>query len=137
MARTTVDNVEGIIDIDSGISLTPFIEVANRMVTDVVVAGYDSYTAVQLELIERWLTAHFYHIRDPRATDEKAGAVSVRYQSKVDLGLDVTHYGQMAMRLDFYGSLAALNERIKKGGVRSVGITYLGTVPETYTEDET
>jgi len=136
MARTTVDAVEGIIDIDSGISLTPFIEVANAMVTTHCSEKNSDYTATELELIERWLSAHFYHIRDPRAESEKAGSVSAKYQSKVDVGFSTTHYGQMAMRVDYYGGLAALDMRIKKGRVASVGVTYLGTEPTTY-DDET
>jgi len=131
MARTTVDNVEAIIEIDSGISLTPFIEVANALVTEVCASVTDSsgdlvYDATRLELIERWLTAHFYHIRDPRAESEKAGSVSTKYQSKVDLGFDVTHYGQMAMRIDTNSGLARLNESSKKGKSKTVSLSWLG-----------
>jgi len=141
MARTTVDNVEAIIDIDSGISLTPFIEAANALVTQCCSTATDAdgdlvYTATNLELIERWLSAHFYHIRDPKAKVEKAGSVSAEYRTAVKIGFDNTHYGQMAMRLDWNGGLAALNDQVNKGTRgQSVGIYYLGTEPTTYTDD--
>lgn len=138
MARTTVDNVEGIIDIDSGISLTPFIEAANALVTERCAAATDSdgnafHDSTRLELIERWLAAHFYHIRDVRPNIERADDVSQTFRSRVDLGFDLTHYGQMAMRLDTSGSLAQLNEMIKKGTKRKVSLSWLG---KTKTEQQ-
>lgn len=133
MARTTSESVSEIIEVDSTISLTPFIEAANALVTEC--CSTDDYDDTRLELIERWLSAHFYAIREARTTQERVGPVSESYQSRVDLGFDVTHYGQMAMRLDTAGGLAALNEQIKKGGKGVAKIEWLGTEDET-TEDE-
>lgn len=130
--RTTVEAVGLIIDVDSGISLTPFIEVANALVTKHCVDG--AFTVAELELVERWLAAHFYCVRNPRTTQERAGSVGEGYQSRVDLGFDVTHYGQMAMRLDWSGALSKLNEQAKSGGRITAGITWLGT--ETTTTEE-
>ncbi len=129
MARTTASAVEGIIEIDAKISLTPFIELANALVTQCCTGDSVeiTYTDAILELIERWLSAHIYTNRDPRAISEKAGPVSERTQSKVDLGFDTSHYGQTAMRIDYQGGLSALNEQIKSGGVSTVGATWLGT----------
>jgi len=130
--RTTYAAVAKIIEVDLTITtdLVPFIEAANQLVTDVC-GNYDSddqYDAGKLELIERWLAAHFYAIRDPRAKSEHAGPVGAGYQSKVDLGLDVTHYGQMAKRLDTVGGLAELDERLKKGKrIITPSLTWLGT----------
>jgi len=123
--RTDSTAVEGIIEVDSSISLTPFIEVASSLVDSVCAAS--GYTAARLELIERWLAAHFYAIRDPRKDSEKAGPVSEKNQYKVDLGFDVTTYGQMAMRVDYEGNLAALNERVKSGQKRRIGVIWLVT----------
>jgi hypothetical protein len=130
--RTTAEAVGLIIDVDSGISLTPFIEVANALVTKHCVDG--AFTVAELELIERWLSAHFYAIRDPRTTQERAGSVGESYQSQVGLGFDVTHYGQMAMRLDWSGALALLNEQTKKGGRVTASVTWLGTEDVTTSE---
>ena len=123
--RTTDEAVEGIIEVDAAIPLTPFIEAASHLVTKVCVnTGYD---AVDLELIERWLSAHMYAIRDPRYLVERAGSVLAEYRSKVDLGFDVTHYGQQAMRLAYNGELAKLNEKIKQGKVQTIGVNWVGT----------
>ena len=131
MARTTTSNVVGIIEIDSGISLTPFIEVANALVTEVCAAATDSdgdlvYDATRLELIERWLSAHFYHQRDPKASREEVDDVASTYRSIVEIGFNNTHYGQMAMRIDTNGGLARLNEAAKAGKSTTVSLSWLG-----------
>lgn len=134
MTRTTADNVKGIIEVDEDNipDLSPFIDSANELVTEC--CGSAGYTATRLELIERWLAAHFYAIRDPRAVSETAGPVSARYQSKVDIGLHVTHYGQHALALDTEGGLAALNRRIQTGQAKpSAGLTWIGV--EDWDED--
>lgn len=107
MPRTTSDLVKGICEVDVSIDLTPFITAANALVTEACVpAGYD---ANRLELIETWLAAHFYSIRDPRTIMEKAGEVFEQYENKVALGLNITRYGQQAMLLDTSHALAALS----------------------------
>lgn len=125
MARTTDAAVQGIIDHDATISLTPFIEIANDLVTDLCTDS--GYTAAKLELIERWLSAHFYHILDPQVVSEKAGPVGVNYQQKVDLGFNQTRYGQQAMRIDTAGNLAALDKRAKEGSLDPVQFFWAGT----------
>ena len=133
MARTTSILVGGIIELDASITVTPFIDTANAFVTECCAgAGYD---AARLELIERWLAAHCYTVRDMRAESEKAGPVSEKKQSKVDLGFDTSHYGQMAMRLDTKGGLARLNESSKSGGGTPVGVSWLGTEDDYNIED--
>jgi len=123
--RTTSAAVGGIIELDASITVTPFIEAANALVTEC--CGDAGYTTTQLELIERWLSAHIYTVRDMRAESEKAGSVSQKLQSRVDLGFDSSHYGQMAMRLDYEGGLAQLNEQIKNGKQQSITVTWMGT----------
>ena len=123
--RTTDTAVGKIIELNSSIDVTPFIEIASALVDSVCVPL--TYTGTQLELIERWLSAHFYAIRDPRAKREKAGPVSQEVQSDVKAGLNVTHYGQMAMTADFKGGLASLDKSTQEGKSRTIGIQYLGT----------
>lgn len=119
--RTTSVAVEGIIEVDANIPLTPFIETASSLVDDVAAADSPP-NSTRLELIERYLSAHFYTLRDPRPTSEKAGPVASSYQSKVDLGLNTSHYGQMAISLDPTGTL----KRASSG--RKIGATcWLGT----------
>ena len=123
--RTTSAAVTLIIEVDATISLTPFIETANALVTEH--CSTDDYDATRLELIERWLSAHMYTIRDMRAESEKIDTASQKKQSAVDIGFDTSHYGQMAMRLDTAGGLSQLNEQMKKGTSQIVSATWLGT----------
>lgn len=119
--RTDSTAVQGIIEVDVTIDLDPFIETANALVTEVCVPlGYDG---VRLELIERWLSAHFYAIRDPRAKTEQAGEVQESFWGKIDLGFNQTREGQMAMLLDTKGGLKALDAN---GGVKP-GMFWGGT----------
>lgn len=126
MARTTNALVEGIIEVDSAISLTPFIGAANSIVTQCCTNLTNDYSVDDLQQIETWLAAHFYTTRDPRAEREKAGPVEEKFQSAVALGFNTSHQGQMAMRLDFHGGLAALNNKILKGSFKVPGLSYLG-----------
>lgn len=133
--RTTEEAVEGILDTYDGFSLTPFIDTAQELVEEVCASDEvdPAYSLVRLELIERWLAAHFYCIRDPRTTTDQIGQLQESYQSKVDLGFDVTHYGQQAMRLDTNGGLAVLNNSVKEtevtlpAGKPKTSVTWLGT----------
>jgi len=135
MARTTLALVSGIIEVDASIvadeaAFAPFASIANELVTEACTGdnGPDTdYTDARLILVETWLAAHFYTNRDPRVTQEKASSVSQSVQSKVDLGLATSHYGQTAMRLDTNGGLAKLNAQTKKGGKPTVGVAWLGT----------
>lgn len=132
MARTTAEQVELIIEVDATISTTPFIELANELVTEACTGSNGpsiEYTEARLEVIERWLAAHFYTVRDPRAESESAGSASAKFQSAVDLGFDSSHYGQTAMRLDTNGGLARINERAKRGSGK-IGVAWLGTKSE-------
>lgn len=135
MPRTTMAQIAGIIELDSEIvpdeaAMLPFIEIANELVTECCTGSKGptvAYSDTRLELIERWLAAHFYTQRDPRYTNESAG-VSVGYQSTVALGFDNSHYGQQAMRLDTNRGLAVVNENTKKG-LRRPSAFWLGTKP--------
>lgn len=110
-------------------SLTPFIEAASQLVERACTIAVDEegaayYTDAELEMIERWLSAHFYQVAVTPVDSERAGSVGVGYRSKVDLGLNLTHYGQQAMMLDTAGGLKALNDQT--GGF-TAGMTWLGT----------
>ena len=135
MARTTLALVEGIIEVYTGITLTPFITAANMLVTQCCTDLTDDYTTAELVIIETWLSAHFYTVKDMRAEMERAGSVQEKVQSKVDLGFDTSHYGQTAMRLDYHGGLGKLNEQIKKGEVKQLNFTWVGTEKPTADDD--
>lgn len=117
MARTTDELVAGVIEVDEDIVLDPFINLAAAIVTEHCEPP-GTLDEARLTEIETWLAAHFYTVRDPRASSEGAGPVNQSFQSRVDLGLATSHYGQTAMILDSTGKLAALNAAMTKGGKR-------------------
>jgi len=139
--RTSKTNIAAIIELDDSIipndaAMLPFITLANELVTEFCTGDNGpetAYTDERLELIERWLSAHFYTNRDPRVTNEKAGSVGAAYQSSVALGFSTSHYGQTAMRIDTNGGLARLDKEMKNGGKTRAKVSWLGT---SCTEEE-
>lgn len=128
MPRTTPAAVRSIAKIKASITdaaLAVFIEAANSIVTRLcLLSGYDDPT---LELIERWLAAHFYHVFDPRRVDEKVDVLSATYEGKSGMNLNFTRYGQQAMLLDTAGNLAMLQREITQGRRVIKGtIAYIG-----------
>lgn len=129
--RTTDEAVEAIIDVDEDIELTPFIAAASSLVDYIAADDAGALLAdSQLLIIETWLSAHFYAVRESRLLREEIGEVRVTYQSKVDLNLAVTHYGQMAMTLDTSGVLKNLNNPKSTNKAVTAGVYWLGTDPE-------
>lgn len=141
--RVTAAQVRKIIQIDtatvnkSAVDLDEFIDTANELVTEKCAPA--GYTTSRLASIEKWLAAHFYCVLSPRTTMEKVGSIRQQFEDKVDLGLDLTRYGQMAMRLDTAGGLALMNNAMKtqkgllpgpSGKTIKPGIRWMGTIPE-------
>lgn len=125
MALTDEELVGGIIELDEDIDLEPFMDAAHYFIEKVVT--HESYTVADKTMIETWLAAHLYAVRDPRSFKEYAGDVGVTYQSKVDLGFDVTQYGQQAMRMDIHGGLARLNKQaMDPATVQRIQVLYIG-----------
>lgn len=127
--RTTPALVEGIIQTQIGIDLTPFIAAANELTTDVCgSSGYsDGYVNSKMELIERWLSAHFYTVFDNQLAAAKAGSVSAHFQYKVDYGLRSSMYGQNAIFMDTAGNLAALTNTDAVKRVIKISVSWLGS----------
>ena len=122
MPRTTEELVGGIVELDEEVPVDPFIDAANYLVTAVCAPHYVDNTV--LERIERWLAAHFYSIRIPLAGQSTVDVLTEQFGTyqKLDLGLDLTPYGQQAKLLDVGGYLAALdnNQQTVKKTKRSV-----------------
>lgn len=113
-------------------TLTPWIDSAESIVDDVCIDSDDyTYTDGKLELIKRWLSAHCYCILSPQAKFKSAGKVQKSTDSKVDLGLNQTRYGQTAMLMDTNGLLAAYNKRMTEtGGIKvTPSVAWLGSYP--------
>lgn len=127
--RTTSTLVEGLVQVQAGIDLAPFIATANEIISEI--CGNSSYTdgyiGSRMELLERWYAAHLYTINDNQLAAAKAGTVSVAYQYKVDYGLKNSMYGQQVMILDTKGNLAKLQNTVQVQRKIKCDITWLGT----------
>jgi hypothetical protein len=137
VSRTTAALVEAIVEVQTGIDPQPFIDFASELLTDVCtsanpdwrehfVAYTDGYIGSRMELIERWLAAHFYTIFDNQLSSAKAGSVAVGYQYKIGLGLKSSRYGVAAMTLDTYRLLAKLDNAVEKERRVKVSVGWLG-----------
>lgn len=121
-ARTTVAKVREILtELDSGTVITVHIDTANELTTEAAVTDGPTpgYSSDRLELIERWLAAHFVAVaqQEMRVSAERAGPVGQNFKFSTDLGLNNTIYGQQAIRLDTHGGLSRLEKRSKEGSV--------------------
>lgn len=136
MPRTTAAKVQGVLqgdyDAEGAPSLTPFIETATSLTDEVATkaaAKGVSLGSARLELIERWLAAHFYAVSDqPFASNVTKGAEAV-YQGKTGMGLESRFYGQHAMLLDTSGVLRAMNSPAGRASA-----AWLGKAPSEQTD---
>lgn len=121
MARTTPERVRDVIQVDSSIDLTRFIETANALVSYVVTVDSTLPTNL-LVAIETYLAAHFYALRDQQLESTQIGEASDRYQTgDKGRGLYATDWGANAVALDPSGVLAGIAEGIKRAGVVWMG----------------
>lgn len=126
--RTTDAKVRDILGSDDeSIKTTPFIETANSLVTNYIVTACGAtYNATQLELIERWLAAHYYEVNDRRLSEENTGRAGGVFEGKTEMGFNSTRYGQSVLDLDYEGCLANLSAN---QGKRTIGGKWQGTKP--------
>ena len=94
-----------------------FIATANLIIENSLNTGAYDYTVDELIDIERYLSAHFCALKEPRAAAEKVDVLSLTYQGKTGMALDATHYGQTAKMLDRHGVLQNI------GAIRLATIT--------------
>jgi len=135
--RVTVTEVRQLYAFDTAIvdaDATIFINAAH-ILTDRVNTVGGMTDAAQLKEIERWLSAHLIAIRDPQAASEKADVVSQNFQYRVDLNLNQTRYGQMAIILDTTGTLAKLNKMASTGKGTTVSLNARGPVSDSEIRD--
>jgi hypothetical protein len=114
-ARTTSNSVKALLlrqyDANAAPSLTPFIDTATVLVDRMVAEDADGLlTAAELELIERYLAAHFYLHSDQALMSKSTGGASGSFQGQTGIGLDGSQYGQTAKRLDVTGYLVRMDQ---------------------------
>lgn len=121
--RTTSDNVKGVLRLGSeggdyddvaNPSLTPYIATANAITSRVYTCSVQkklTLSTTELELIERWLAAHFYAMSDQTYAQRSTQGASGSFQGQTGMGLEATKYGQTALAVDYSGCLTAINKR--------------------------
>ena len=125
--RTTGTLVRQVIEVDSSFTddnLIPFITLANELVTEKCLP--EGYSDNRLQLIETWLAAHFYGIRDKQIASEGVKGITAAYQSSIGKFLMGTMQGQQALALDTNGALARMNQAMVTGASQTVGVLSLG-----------
>jgi hypothetical protein len=110
----TEDQVTRIILFDAARipEVQPFIDDAVIMLTNIIGTALDTAT---FDLVTRYMAAHLIAISDPRVNMEKVKSLQVRYDTKLDKGLGITHFGTMAMMLDSSGKLSQWNTQVVSG----------------------
>jgi len=117
--RATEAQVKEIIDTSlTEEEVSPFLKVANQMVTDLV--SDEGYASGTLQEIERWLAAHFVAIRDPRVAKEKIGDAQADYHGKSGMSLNFTPYGQQVMVIEYKGKIAAAVMAMRPAEIKAI-----------------
>lgn len=101
--------------------LSPFIAAANAIVTSHL-EGAPELGASLLKEIERWLSAHFVAIRDPRVKMEQVGTTSSIEYVLGTSGFDSTPYGVQAVLMDVSGRLKNLGKARAEFKTVSLGL---------------
>lgn len=133
--RTTERAVKGLLlsnyDNSSNPSLQPFIDTAASLVDRIEIADdKGSMSSSSLELVERYLSAHFYAHADPFLSSKSTGGASGQFQGRTDVGFDATLYGQTAKRLDVTGTLVTLDQPLRP----KASCNWLGLVRDDQTD---
>lgn len=114
--RTTESAVKAILGdhYDGSSSLLPFIDTATILVDRIDLADTaGEMTDAALEMVERYLSAHFYTHADMIAQSRSTGGASGSFQGQTQMGFDATLYGQTAKRLDTTGTLVNLDQPLR------------------------
>ena len=91
-----------------------FIESAAAIVARVIECAARkgiTLTDEEIELLERWLSAHLYTMSDKALTTKSTLSASGSFHGQTGMGFEASLYGQTAIRLDPSGCLAAIDKR--------------------------
>ena len=99
--------------IDTSLTTTAFITAANLTVNNYL--GGTDLDDDTLKEIERWLSAHFVAIRDPKIRSEGMGKATQVYEvGLMGKSLEFTSWGQQVLLLDSSGKLRNAGKRASK-----------------------
>lgn len=116
MARTTVERVRRTLgkpgaDVELEIE-TAAVWVDSRL-ADVRADGSScTYSDAELEIIERYMAAHLWAVANPAVRREEVDTEVVEYESKVDVSLNLTRFGQQILMLDRCRRLTSVRLRL-------------------------
>ena len=131
--RTTASAAQVLVeDCNTALDWTPFLVTASNVVDWLVLEDMTSQldTTTQ-ELIERWLTAHFYGQFDRQMAYRSTGQASGQYMGQTTMSFLGTPWGQVACDLDRTGRLAQRAKDTAEGRRRVAGLTWNGTCYES------
>lgn len=122
MARTNPGAVQGILgdNYGSGIQgstppdLQQFIDAATVIIDRVLISALNKgkpLTIKEAELVERWLSAHFYQMNDPGYVSRSTSGASGSFDGGTGEGFEGTRYGRMAIRLDYSNTLRNIDKQ--------------------------
>ena len=115
----------------------PYMEAAGVMIDRMIECATErgiTHSTAELEIIERWLSAHFYGQMDQMFSSKSTEGASASFQGQWAKYLDNTRYGQMAMKLDKSGCLELIGADTGETGRRVAGASWLGKVPSAQTD---
>lgn len=117
MPRTTAAALRALFPKDDASkSVDHYIADANLLVTELL--GTSGYSAERLELIERYLAAHYYVLGEQEGGvfEEDIGEASTKMGSTFTLGqgLRLTRFGQQVLGLDTSGIMETISASSKK-----------------------
>lgn len=116
MSYTTPQAVQALLADDYNLTtdLQQFIDSADVVIQRMITCATNknvTFSGNELEIIERWLSAHMYCVSNPQYQSEATGGISVSYTGQTTMHFESTRYGQMAINLDFSGCLNAISNR--------------------------
>ena len=129
MSRTTQSNVKSILGdhYDGKSAVQPFIDSAASLVNKISSNDTDGLlSSSDLELIERWLSAHFYAHMDQFFQSKNTGRAGGSFQGQTAMVFTSTLYGQTALALDVTGYLSKIQQQAQNGP-RKARVTWGGT----------
>lgn len=106
----TLADVKCIIPLDTNVDDTCWQAMLDDACLIVTELGIDTECGDErADFVAKYLAAHFMTIRDPRQIEEETLDSRQKFASTVDLGLESSHWGQMAKRFDCTNQLNDLD----------------------------
>ncbi len=127
-----MQGVLGVSNYTAGVDLSPYMAWATLIVDRVAVCASSKGQALtddELEMVERWLSAHAYKQSDRAYDSKKTGKASATFSGKTGMFLQSSMWGQNALLADPSGCLKAIDAAMTKG---KADIIWLG---KTASED--